>query len=96
MPAAGAVIDVSWILCAFTYLSFFRARGRRPWGETPRVADTCRQAQASYVAGSPVPLPLPPGPPVRLLQFPSVLRPLAAVCSVRGKKALLAQRLHSD
>jgi len=23
-------------------------------------------AQASYVAGSPVPLPLPPGPPVRL------------------------------
>ena len=24
------------------------------------------QAQASYVAGSPVPLPLPPGPPVRL------------------------------
>ena len=26
----------------------------------------CAQAQASYVAGSPVPLPLPPGPPVRL------------------------------
>ena len=24
------------------------------------------QAQSSYVAGSPVPLPLPPGPPVRL------------------------------
>ena len=24
------------------------------------------QAQASYVAGFPVPLPLPPGPPVRL------------------------------
>ena len=24
------------------------------------------QAQASYVVGSPVPLPLPPGPPVRL------------------------------
>ena len=24
------------------------------------------QAQANYVAGSPVPLPLPPGPPVRL------------------------------
>ena len=26
------------------------------------------QAQASYVAGFPVPLPLPPGPPVRLDQ----------------------------
>ena len=24
------------------------------------------EAEASYVAGSPVPLPLPPGPPVRL------------------------------
>ena len=24
------------------------------------------QAQAGHVAGSPVPLPLPPGPPVRL------------------------------
>ena len=24
------------------------------------------QAQASYVVGPPVPLPLPPGPPVRL------------------------------
>ena len=28
--------------------------------------DASHQAQASYVAGSPVPLPLPPGPPVRL------------------------------
>jgi hypothetical protein len=25
-----------------------------------------REAEASYVAGFPVPLPLPPGPPVRL------------------------------
>ena len=38
-----------------------RARNRsRPFSEVPL------QAQASYVAGSPVPLPFPPGPPVRL------------------------------
>ena len=48
-------------------------RGRGPWGIHPGA---CRvfhnsgtilcQAQASYVVGSPVPLPLSPGPPVRL------------------------------
>ena len=31
-----------------------------------RVFNLNTQAQASYVAGSPAPLPLPPGPPVRL------------------------------
>jgi len=40
--------------------------GGAPGGETPRTSATTTQAQASYVAGSPVPLPLPPGPPVRL------------------------------
>ena len=46
-----------------------RTRGRSPWGKTPRVADSFGGsfvAEASYVAGFSVPLPLPPGPPVRL------------------------------
>ena len=49
MPA-GAVSGLSWILCALLFLPVYgaRIRGRRPWGETPRVADTCRRLLVSY------------------------------------------------
>ena len=46
------------------------------------------QAQASYVAGFPVPLPLPPGPPV----VASMLRSLAKLLSVElGRNTGLAR-----
>ena len=41
-----------------------------PWAEAEVVASQGSpmgaEAEASYVVGLPVPLPLPPGPPVRL------------------------------
>jgi hypothetical protein len=50
------------------------------------------QAQASYVAGFPVPLPLPPGPPVRgLVPY----RPLAVAAVVKNALQLNKQSLHT-
>ena len=52
------------------------------------------QAQASYVAGLPVPLPLPPGPPVRLDLVSLVsYRPLALISLAFASRLAIALNL---
>jgi len=48
------------IIVMFEWLNLTSANSERTTSQAQAPA------QASYVAGSPVPLPLPPGPPVRL------------------------------
>ena len=55
----------------YTYGAERRAPATLVWREEVKrrpeeVCGISDQAQASYVAGFPVPVPLPPGPPVRL------------------------------
>ena len=51
-----------------TRLRLVTSRGPPYPSRSPRAHPSgwYKEAEASYVAGSPVPLPLPPGPPVRL------------------------------
>ena len=54
------------------------------------------QAQASYVAGSPVPLPLPPGPPARLDYVLRTHRPLNPFFAFQTAIRYLETRITAD